>query len=391
MGREIAVGRHSAPTKRELRERASAGRQRSPWQIPGSASGRLIAAGAGVAVLSATVGFMSLSKQIEVVVDGRAATVTTYASDVRGALVDAGVTVAKHDAVTPAPASALIDGATISVTKARKLTVTVDGTQTTKYVAALTTAEAVQQLGLTDHAVVSSRSGRLPLTGGDVELATYRPVTISADGQQHTVFTAAQTVGDALADAGVTMGETDQSTPAEGEPVTEGMTINVSRIGEHTITEQRPIPHQVVEQADPTQYVGINDVKTTGADGVETVTVVVSMVDGVETARTEVATQVTTAPVDELTLKGAKQFPADVDALNWKSLGMCESTNNPKAVNKTNGKYFGEYQFSVETWAGVGGTGNPADASAEEQLARAKILFMKYGASQWECGSHLYD
>lgn len=397
------MGRHSAPTKRELREaareqraaqrppHARQGRAQLAFRLPGSTPARLVAAGAGAAVLSATVGFMSLGKHVQVVVDGRPHTITTYASDVHGALVDAGVTPATHDQVTPSASSPLADGASITVTTMRELTLTVDGRTTTAFVAASTTAEAVAQLGLSDYAVVSSRSSRLPLTGGEVELASYRPVTVVADGKTQVVHTAAQTVSDALADAGIALGATDQVTPSAGDAVTGGMTVEVTRVGEHTVTEQRPIPHQTTEQADPEQYVGIDRIATPGADGVETVTLVISTVDGVEISRTESVKQVTTPAVDEVIVKGAKQFPADVDALNWKALGFCESTNNPKAVNKTNGKYFGEYQFSVETWAGVGGTGNPMDASPEEQLARAKILFMKYGASQWECGSHLYD
>lgn len=395
------MGRHSAPTKRELRAAATAattaerpaaratraGRPR--WT--GTRLRRLAAVGAGTAVLGTTVGFVGLGKQVDVVIDGRQQTVTTYASDVEGVLVDAGVKATAQDAVTPSLDSSVTDGATISLIKSRELTVVIDGERTTKNVTAYTAAEAIEQLGLSDHLLVSSRAARLPLHDAQIELASYDKVTIDVDGAQQTIETAARDVEGALQDAGITLGELDTVSPAPTTPVTTGMAIAVTRVGEHAVTETRPIPYQTIEQADPNQYVGLSTVLTPGADGVETVTITVSTVNGVETSRTETATAVTTAPVNAVISKGAKEFPANVNALNWQALGYCESTNNPKAVNKTNGKYFGEYQFSVATWAGVGGSGNPADAAPEEQLARAKMLYMKYGAGQWECGSHLYD
>ena len=50
----------------------------------------------------------------------------------------------------------------------------------------------------------------------------------------------------------------------------------------------------------------------------------------------------------------------------------------------------GLYQFSRETWASVGGSGDPAAASAAEQTRRAQMLYARSGAGQWpECGRHL--
>lgn len=58
-----------------------------------------------------------------------------------------------------------------------------------------------------------------------------------------------------------------------------------------------------------------------------------------------------------------------------------ESGGNPRAVNPAG--YYGLFQFSPQTWAAVGGTGNPAEASEAEQWKRARILYTQVGASQW--------
>ena len=55
------------------------------------------------------------------------------------------------------------------------------------------------------------------------------------------------------------------------------------------------------------------------------------------------------------------------------------------------GTYRGKYQFDQRTWQSVGGTGDPAAASPEEQTMRAQMLYARSGAGQWGCGSHLYD
>jgi hypothetical protein len=67
------------------------------------------------------------------------------------------------------------------------------------------------------------------------------------------------------------------------------------------------------------------------------------------------------------------------------AIAACESGGNP-ATNTGNG-FYGKYQFTLETWAAVGGTGNPAHASEAEQDRRATMLYARAGASPWPvCG-----
>ena len=67
------------------------------------------------------------------------------------------------------------------------------------------------------------------------------------------------------------------------------------------------------------------------------------------------------------------------------AIAACESGGNP-ATDTGNG-FYGKYQFTLETWAAVGGTGNPAHASEAEQDRRATMLYESAGASPWPvCG-----
>lgn len=69
----------------------------------------------------------------------------------------------------------------------------------------------------------------------------------------------------------------------------------------------------------------------------------------------------------------------------WDRLAQCESTGNFGNQDTGGNGHFGGFQFSPETWASVGGSGNPANASPGEQLTRAKILLAEAGPGQWEC------
>lgn len=72
----------------------------------------------------------------------------------------------------------------------------------------------------------------------------------------------------------------------------------------------------------------------------------------------------------------------------WRKVAECESSGNPRAVNPAG--YYGLFQFDLQTWRSVGGSGNPAKASAAEQLMRAKKLYAQRGAQPWPvCGRYL--
>ena len=64
----------------------------------------------------------------------------------------------------------------------------------------------------------------------------------------------------------------------------------------------------------------------------------------------------------------------------------CESGGDYGAISAS-GTYRGAYQFDYATWAGVGGSGDPAAASPAEQDYRALLLLRQRGTRPWpNCG-----
>jgi peptidoglycan hydrolase-like protein with peptidoglycan-binding domain len=88
------------------------------------------------------------------------------------------------------------------------------------------------------------------------------------------------------------------------------------------------------------------------------------------------------------TLKALGVDPANLEVASaaldprLEAIAQCESAGDPTAVSAT-GQYRGKYQFDAETWASVGGTGDPAQASEAEQDRRASRLFKRKGTAPW--------
>jgi hypothetical protein len=79
-------------------------------------------------------------------------------------------------------------------------------------------------------------------------------------------------------------------------------------------------------------------------------------------------------------------LPGGVSRTTLDAIGACESGGDPTAVS-SDGSYRGKYQFDYGTWESVGGSGDPAAASEQEQDYRAALLYAQSGSSPWPvCG-----
>jgi len=347
-----------------------------------------------VGLVGGSVAYYLAQKSLTLTVDGQSRSVSTYAGTVGEVLEEEGLSPASHDVVLPAENASVSDGDTVVLNRARHLELTVDGVQKDVYVTALSVDEALDQLGYrADDLVLSaSRSERLPLRGMQLSITTPKNITLIADGQQRVVTTTAATAGDLLAEQGIALSPTDRTSLYPTQALLDKMRLQVFRVQVSEVTETTAIPHGRVETQDPNAYKGDETVTVPGVDGQQATTYRVTTTDGVETAREQLNTQLVTPAVDEQVTVGTKDKPTatpSADGLNWAALAKCESGGNPRAVNPAG--YYGLYQFSLSTWRSVGGSGNPVDASPDEQTARAQTLYARSGAGQWGCGSHLFD
>ena len=78
--------------------------------------------------------------------------------------------------------------------------------------------------------------------------------------------------------------------------------------------------------------------------------------------------------------------PASMRA-HLRRIAQCESGGNHRAVSPS-GQYRGLVQMDYQTWASVGGKGDPAAASRWEQWSRAVRLYRMRGPQPWPTCGH---
>jgi uncharacterized protein YabE (DUF348 family) len=347
-------------------------------------------------LVGGTLAFFLAQKAVTITVDGQARSVGTYAGTVGELLEEEGLEPAAHDVVLPAPHQSVDDGDTVVLNRARPLELTVDGVSREVYVTALSVDEALQQLGYRADGLVlsASRSDRLPLDGMALSITTPKQITLVADGQERVVTTTAATAGDLLAEQGIALSETDRTSLFLQQALLHRMQLQVFRVQVSEVPVTSEIPFETVETPDPNAFEGDETVTQPGRPGEQVTTYRVTVTDGVQTGKEELSSQVTREPVAEHVTVGTKPRPANTptaDGLNWAALAACESGGRPDAVSAS-GTYRGMYQFSQSTWNSVGGSGDPAAASAQEQTYRAQLLYQRSGAGQWpHCGPRLFS
>ncbi len=364
--------------------------------------GLLIAAAASIGLLGVGGGTAAaMSKEVVITVDGQQQKVTTLAGSVDGALATAGLQVGEHDIVAPAADATIVDGSHIALERARPLDLTINGKERQVWTTADTVDEALVQLGQDPAALDLSadRSREIPLDGLELTASALRTVSITDAGRPaKKVDTGAKTVADVLKDQGISLGAADTTDPALTSAVKDGQQIKISRVSVETVTKTVSIAPKDVRTDDPKLDKGSTVVAVKGKPGKQKVVISVTTVNGKETSRKEVSRTTVTEPTPNqvrvgtksgLDVQGGRVFFHDTEfGVNWDGLAYCESTNNPNAVNNPAGfrSTYGLFQFDLPTWQSVGGSGNPGDASPEEQLKRAKLLYQQRGLEPWLCG-----
>ena len=384
-----------------------------------------VAAAVLTAAVAGGVAYEVTGKTATLVVDGEARSVDFRGDTTADVLAAAGVEAGERDLLVPAADSAVEDGDEVALRRGRELQLVVDGTPETVWVTAASVDEALDQVGLVQRglALSASRSRDIPLDGMSLAVSTPKRFTVEVDGRSMARTTTAATVGDALAQAGVTLDGDDRLSHDRAVALVDGLAVHVVRVTRDHVHREIAVPNATERREDAGLLEGRTRVVTAGREGLVRRTFARTFLDGELASSTAFKSETVATPVTRVIAVGTKPAPAPAAAPvpaqtaapasssssgsstassggsggsgaaapsgGFAALANCESGGNPSAVSST-GKYRGLYQFSRETWASVGGSGDPAAASAAEQTKRAQMLLSRSGAGQWpECGRHL--
>lgn len=137
-----------------------------------------------------------------------------------------------------------------------------------------------------------------------------RTIIITADGRTRNVRTAADTVGEALDEVGITLSKLDRVFPAPSKAITDGGSIRIERVTRRQETEDVTVEGRTVVLGDPEKPAGYTKVLERGNDGLVTRTVRIWEKDGQPTKREVVEERVIVPARDTVALRSTRGEPS---------------------------------------------------------------------------------
>ncbi len=124
------------------------------------------------------------------------------------------------------------------------------------------------------------------------------PVNLIADGEERTIMTYRETVGDVIGTCGIAMNDSDRLEGVSADDrVTSNMDIRIVRVNEKLVTENVEIPYSVVRKENRSLAKGVEKVITKGQPGVKERLFRVVTEDGKEVLRELIKESVVKNPV----------------------------------------------------------------------------------------------
>lgn len=224
-------------------------------------------------------------------------------------LEQAGITLNSNDRILvngiPVPSDQLVSNLqasnspiTIQLRRAINLTVTTPEGEKQLQSSAFTVGEALSEASYWLHA---KDKVSIPFTtpvsllreeidwdqfsNSQISISPSRNFTITSNGKQIQVNTSAQTVGEALAEAGIPLLGLDYSVPAEKEPVPVDGQIRVVHVNESVLLAQKPIPFESELQASAEVPLDQTQILQPGEPGLNVERIRIRYEDGEEVSR----------------------------------------------------------------------------------------------------------
>ena len=357
------------------------------WQIG-------LAAVIAVAIAATTVGYAAATNEVTLSVDGHTKKVRTFSDSVSDVLQSEGIDLGSRDVVVPSPDSAVSDGTQITVKYSKKLTVTKDGVEHTYYTTATDVAQALDQIGVrySGAALSTSRGASIDRQGMALTITTPKRFVVKLGrAKARAVRMAAPDARSLLEQLNATHDANDIVRPALDKPLHAGDRVTLIRVRyERKHIARERIAPPVVERRDPTMYEGERTTAATGTAGVRAVTYRLALHNGKVVKRKALTQKVFRRATPTIVRVGTKQMPAAPAVAGgsvWDQIAQCESGGNWHA-NTGNG-YYGGLQFNLGTWQAYGGVGRPDQASREQQIAVAeRVRAASGGYGAWpHCGA----
>lgn len=270
------------------------------------------------------------------------------------ALKEAGITIDAKDAVEPAVTEKLVaSDYQVNIYRARPVII-VDGNVRQKVMTPYqTAAQIASSIGLTlypeDKTAISRVNNLTEGAGLQLTITRATPFSFTLYGKTTITRTQARTIGDMLIEKNIKLSSDDRVSLDQTTLITSGLPVRVWREGKQTITVDEPVNFVIEKIKDVNQEIGYDEIKTVGENGSRNVTYEITIQDGQEVGRVEIASLTTKDPIKQIEIIGAKPKSFGGSCSEWMSaagitdtssaseLIRRESNCNPYSVNASSG------------------------------------------------------
>ena len=305
-----------------------------------------------------------IARPVRVIHDGRVSEVYTSDGDLAGALAEKGIVLHRGDQLwtddgpvaadhrlsdVPRPERMSLSSwieqirvpVYVSVRRAVSITISDGRIPCTLTTTADSVSEALSQAGIDvyegDRVVPSLDSRVMPDL--QVEILRARSVAVDADGQLRVYRTRAQTVAQLLGETGIALEGEDRVSPGLTAPIVDGLSLSVVRVYDEYYVEEVPIPYET--RWDPNPELEIDQRRTAnwGREGAMRQQVRVHFENGIEVSRAEEEAWVAREPEARVIEYGTGIVVRQVDTPSgpveyWRKLRMLATSYNAATAGK---------------------------------------------------------
>jgi resuscitation-promoting factor RpfB len=283
------------------------------------------------------------SPTVTIIENEQIITLQTNERDPEALLNQAGITIKSNDRLLlnglTADLNQPITNDSITLQVRRAVPITINSPEGEKQIqsSAFTIGEALQEASIWlragDEVTPSFHS---PLTNSPITIYELlsRELAITANGRTMTILSSAQTVGEALTQAGMPLLGLDYSLPGENEPLPADGHIRVVRVTESMQLAQKPIPFESELQASADVPLDQTQILQPGEPGLTVQRIRIRYEDGQEISRTTEDETLVRPPKTRLMGYGTKVEvkTATVDGVQveyWRAVQMYATSYSP--------------------------------------------------------------
>ena len=291
---------------------------------------------------------------------GKEKIILSEATTVESAIKEAGIYLDQKDLVEPNLNEELVASAySINIYRARPVTV-IDGDFREKVMTPYQTTEQIAKdaglelkpedkasLGLAD---ISSGNG----AGLELNITRAKGFMITLFAKTSAIRTQAKTVQELLNEKNIKLDQNDRVSMSLDQPIQPGMQLRIWREGKQTVAMEEEVSFSVEKIFDADRELGYKTIKQPGVNGKRNVTYEITVNDGVEISRTEIASLVTEPAKAQIEVVGTKPkyvYQGESSKIEWmRQAGISESDFgyvdyiinresrwNPNSVNASSG------------------------------------------------------